>query len=82
MRLPITDFDREKILGKLALIMENMKMLQYLKRLSLEEFIQDFRNVESAKHLLQVLAFAPHDQGKLAHQAVPALYATWITYHG
>lgn len=54
MRLPITDFDREKILGKLALIMENMKMLQYLKRLSLEEFIQDFRNVESAKHLLQV----------------------------
>ena len=73
------DFDRDKILSKLSLIMENMKMLQYLKRLSLEVFIQDFRNVESAKHLLQVSIEAMIDianhiisRGRLGH---PKSYA-------
>ncbi len=74
-----TDFDREKILSKLSLIMENMKMLQCLKRLSLEEFVQDFRNVESTKHLLQVSIEAMIDianhiisRGRLGH---PKSYA-------
>lgn len=49
-----TDFDREKITGKLSLILGNLELLQHLKALSLEEFVQDFRNIESAKHLLQV----------------------------
>lgn len=48
------DFDREKINSKLSLIIENLQMLKYLQKLSPEEFAQDFRNVESAKHLLQV----------------------------
>lgn len=48
------DFDRDKIVGKLSLILENLKMLQHLKELSQEEFVRDFRNIESAKHLLQV----------------------------
>lgn len=48
------DLDREKMISKLSLIMDNLKKLQYLKELSPEEFVQDFRNIESAKHLLQV----------------------------
>lgn len=48
------DVDREKIKSKLTLIIENLRMLKYLQKQSPAEFAEDFRNVESAKHLLQV----------------------------
>lgn len=48
------DYDREKITGKLSLLMDNLQLLQFLKSFAAEDFIRDFRNIESAKHLLQV----------------------------
>lgn len=45
--------DREKILGKIQIIEGNLKKLYELQNYSHEEFSSDFRNIESAKHLLQ-----------------------------
>lgn len=46
--------NRDKIRQKLSLIETNLRKLQFLKALNAAEFLGDFRNVESAKHLLQV----------------------------
>lgn len=46
--------DKEKIRSKIQIIEENISKLKELKKYNLEEFRGDFRNVEAAKHLLQV----------------------------
>ncbi|NLY75498.1 MAG: DUF86 domain-containing protein [Firmicutes bacterium] len=46
--------NRDKIRQKLSLIETNLQKLQFLRALNGPEFLGDFRNVESAKHLLQV----------------------------
>jgi len=46
--------DKEKIRQKIQYIEENRRKLDQLKSYTLEEFVADFRNVEAAKHLLQV----------------------------
>lgn len=46
--------DKEKIRSKIQTIEGNLAKLKKLSRYSPEEFLNDFRNVESAKHLLQV----------------------------
>ncbi|HBE78007.1 MAG TPA: DUF86 domain-containing protein [Firmicutes bacterium] len=46
--------NRDKIRQKLATIEANLRKLQFLKNLPSDDFLGDFRNVESAKHLLQV----------------------------
>ncbi|WP_227762723.1 type VII toxin-antitoxin system HepT family RNase toxin [Zhaonella formicivorans] len=46
--------DKEKIRSKIQLIEQNLTKLKELGKYSLEEFTGDFRNVEAAKHLLQV----------------------------
>lgn len=46
--------DREKIRTKIQFIEHNTSRLKQLKNIPVEEFLQDFRNVEAAKHLLQV----------------------------
>lgn len=46
--------DRDKLRTKIQFIEHNTSKLQQLKNIPVEEFIQDFRNVEAAKHLLQV----------------------------
>ena len=42
-----------RMLDKIDLLEDNLKKLKTLKQLSKAEFLSDFRNVESAKHLLQ-----------------------------
>lgn len=44
----------DKIRHKMAIIESNLTKLLILQRLTSTEFLDDFRNVESAKHLLQV----------------------------
>ncbi|MHB8170130.1 MAG: type VII toxin-antitoxin system HepT family RNase toxin [Thermincolia bacterium] len=46
--------DKEKIRSKLQTIEGNTAKLKQLASYSLNDFLQDFRNVEAAKHLLQV----------------------------
>lgn len=46
--------DKEKIRSKIQTIEGNTAKLTELKKYSLENFLNDFRNVEAAKHLLQV----------------------------
>ncbi len=46
--------NRDKIRQKLSLIETNLQKLQFLKSLNSPDFLGDFRNVEAAKHLLQV----------------------------
>ena len=46
--------DKEKIRSKIQTIEGNTAKLKELGKYSLEEFLSDFRNVEAAKHLLQV----------------------------
>lgn len=41
--------------------MENLNKLKILKQIPENEFYKDFRNVESAKHLLQISIEAMHD---------------------
>lgn len=43
----------EQVLGKLAIIRDNLEKLEQLPQGSLEEFVADFRNVDSALHRLQ-----------------------------
>lgn len=46
--------DKEKIRSKIQTIEGNTAKLKELGKYSLEDFLHDFRNVEAAKHLLQV----------------------------
>ncbi len=46
--------DKEKIRSKIQTIEENSVKLKELRKYSLQDFLKDFRNVEAAKHLLQV----------------------------
>lgn len=46
--------NENKVRQKLAIIEDNLKKLNVLKQQTSAEFLGDFRNVESAKHLLQV----------------------------
>lgn len=46
--------DKEKIRSKIQTIEGNTAKLKELKKYSLREFLNDFRNIEAAKHLLQV----------------------------
>ncbi len=46
--------DKEKIRKKVQIIEENTAKLKQLKNYSFQEFASDFRNIEAAKHLLQV----------------------------
>lgn len=46
--------NHDKIRQKLSSVELNLQRLQFLKTLSSTEFLGDFRNIESAKHLLQV----------------------------
>ena len=46
--------DKERINHKIVLIENNLAKLQELSKLDENEFISDFRNIESSKHLLQV----------------------------
>ena len=46
--------DKEKIRSKIQTIEGNTAKLKELGKYSLKDFLSDFRNVEAAKHLLQV----------------------------
>ncbi len=46
--------DKEKMRRKIQYIEENKAKLEQLKELSVQELSDDFRNIEAAKHLLQV----------------------------
>lgn len=46
--------DKEKIRTKIQIIEESLKKLNLLEQVEFEEFVSDFRNIEAAKHLLQV----------------------------
>ncbi|CDF59149.1 type VII toxin-antitoxin system HepT family RNase toxin [Thermobrachium celere] len=49
----IFNIDRDKILVKLSFLQDNINKLVKLSALTEEEFLSDFRNVYSAKYLLQ-----------------------------
>lgn len=49
----IFNIDRDKILVKLSFLQDNINKLEELKQLSEKEFLGDFRNIYSAKYLLQ-----------------------------
>ncbi len=46
--------DKEKIRSKIQIIEDNISKLKHIQKYSEAEFSADFRNVEAAKHLLQV----------------------------
>ncbi|KHO36225.1 hypothetical protein OR62_11360 [Clostridium tetani] len=50
----MVEFDREKVEQKLLFMEENLNKLKKLRELEKDIFIDDFRNVDSAKYLLQV----------------------------
>lgn len=50
----MNNIDKDKILKKLEIITTNNQLLLNLGGLSEEEFLEDFRNTNSAKYLLQV----------------------------
>jgi hypothetical protein len=45
---------REDVESKLDIIPENLEKLRVLGAMSYEEFISDFRNIDSALHRLQI----------------------------
>ncbi|CCJ33174.1 type VII toxin-antitoxin system HepT family RNase toxin [Caloramator australicus] len=49
----ILNIDYDKVRNKLLFIQENLKKLEELRNFTKEEFLNDFRNVDSAKYLLQ-----------------------------
>ncbi len=49
-----TDLDLRRINEKISLVLSNLEMLKTLRDRSEADFYADFRNIESAKHLLQV----------------------------
>lgn len=44
----------DKVRHKLSIVEDNLSKLDILKNQSKDDFLEDFRNVESAKHLLQL----------------------------
>ncbi|MEW5961255.1 MAG: DUF86 domain-containing protein [Chloroflexota bacterium] len=46
-------FDIEIVQARIAIIEENLTKLEQIPQANFDEFIADFRNVESTKHLLQ-----------------------------
>lgn len=46
--------DADKVRQKIAMLEQNLEKLKALQKLQEDDFLNDFRNVESAKHLLQV----------------------------
>ncbi|WP_027340064.1 type VII toxin-antitoxin system HepT family RNase toxin [Halonatronum saccharophilum] len=42
-----------RVVDKIKLLEDNLSKLEVLKEISQEEFLNDFRNIEAAKHLLQ-----------------------------
>jgi len=54
---------KEDVQSKLDIIPENMEKLDILRRMSYEEFIGDFRNIDSALHRLQTSIQALVDIG-------------------
>lgn len=57
------NFDREKIEQKLFFMKNNFIKLKKLREIDKKNFIEDFRNVDSAKYLLQVTIEAMLDIG-------------------
>lgn len=55
------DIDVNKVSKKITLIIENLDKLRILKQIPEHEFYSDFRNIEAAKHLLQIAIEAMHD---------------------
>lgn len=46
--------DADKVRQKIAILEQNLEKLKVLQKLQEDDFLDDFRNVESTKHLLQV----------------------------
>ncbi|MDK2822075.1 MAG: hypothetical protein PWP31_2040 [Clostridia bacterium] len=46
--------DKQRINQKIVIIENNISKLKILSKKTEDEFFSDFRNIESAKHLLQV----------------------------
>jgi uncharacterized protein YutE (UPF0331/DUF86 family) len=47
------NFDREVIEARIVIIEDNLEKLAQIPQTNFAEFVEDFRNVEAAKHLLQ-----------------------------
>ncbi len=54
---------REDIQTKIDIVLENLEKLKTLKKLSFEEFVSDFRNIDSCLHRLQTSIQALLDIG-------------------
>lgn len=48
------DFDSDKITDKMSFIIGNLEKLKFLRNIPEKDFYNDFRNIESAKYLLQI----------------------------
>lgn len=48
------DFDSDKITDKMSFIIGNLGKLKFLRNIPEKDFYNDFRNIESAKYLLQI----------------------------
>jgi len=49
-----TDLNLQRINEKMSFVLSNLEKLMILRDIPEDEFYSDFRNIESAKHLLQV----------------------------
>lgn len=49
-----TDLDIRRINEKISFVLSNLEKLKTLREIAEPDFYDDFRNIESAKHLLQV----------------------------
>lgn len=54
---------KEDIQTKIDIVLENLEKLKTLKKLSFEEFVSDFRNIDSCLHRLQTSIQALLDIG-------------------
>ncbi len=49
-----TDLNLQRVNEKTSFVLSNLENLKILQSIPEDEFLSDFRNIESAKHLLQV----------------------------
>lgn len=59
----MTEIDKKRILDKIGVIENSLSKLKTLSQISIEEFISDFKNFDSAKYNLQTAIEAMIDIG-------------------
>jgi uncharacterized protein YutE (UPF0331/DUF86 family) len=72
-----TDLNLQRTNEKISFVLSNLENLKTLRDIPENEFHSDFRNIESAKHLLQVSIEAMLD----IIERLSSAYRIWLEQH-